>query len=56
MLVGVIVLCVNVARFLLGNVAVFRDPKVPDFMKMLNLVESVIMTLVLIVLLLNYYK
>ena len=54
--IGLIFLCVNTLRFVLGNYAMIISKKHPVWMKIYNVVETVGITIVLIILIINYYS
>ena len=53
--VGLIFLCINILRFLLGNVAVIKSNSSVGW-KIWNITETIMMAIVLVILIINYYK
>lgn len=56
MLIGVIVLSLNVTRFIYGSIQTFILEESKLFIRILNAIETLLMCVTLTVLILNYYK
>ena len=54
-IIGLIFLSINIFRFIIGNYQVLKSDQ-PIFMKIWNIIESIGISITLIVLILNYYK
>jgi len=54
-IIGLIFLFINTFRFVIGNYQVLKSDQ-PIFMKIWNIIESIGISITLIVLILNYYK
>ncbi len=54
-IIGLIFLCLNVLRFITGNYAIFIT-NAHIIVKIWNLIESVSINIVLLILIINYYK
>ena len=55
-IIGLILLCINVLRFVLGNVAIIKNKDIKISLKIWNIIETLGMSTVLIILIINYYK
>jgi len=54
-IIGLIFLSLNVFRFITGNYQIFKSNQ-PLYMKIWNVIESIGISIVLLILILNYYK
>lgn len=54
-ILGIIFLCANVLRFVLGNIPVFKK-EIPWYFKLWNVIESVGISVTLFILILYYYR
>ena len=55
-IIGLILLCINVLRFVLGNIVVIKNKDIKISLKIWNIIETLGMSTVLIILIINYYK
>jgi hypothetical protein len=55
-IIGLIFLCINVFRFLLANIQIFKLKEYSLKMKIWNLIESIGICVVLAILIKNYYN
>lgn len=55
-LIGIILLSINVSRFLIGNINILKNDKLPIFLKIWNVFESLYISIILILLILKYYN
>ena len=53
--IGLIFLCINVSRFIIGNYPIFKSDA-HIISKIWNLIETIGITIVLVILIINYYK
>lgn len=54
-IIGLTMLSLNVLRFIIGNYGVIKG-ELPGYIKVWNVVESIWITVIFVILVLNYYK
>ncbi len=55
-IIGLILLCINVLRFVLGNFIIIKNKDIKISLKIWNIIETLGISTVLIILIINYYK
>ena len=55
-LIGIIILCFNQVRFILGNYGVWKSKEIKLFLKIDNAIETLLTTTSLIYLIIYYYQ